>query len=369
MDSFEIKLHFLTIQGSTNCVRLKQWIQAYFESTSQGICFPDKAVQLHWVINEAQDKATRPIRHYLQSTPEVVTRLDVPMVTLPVWDGLCQGQLMATYNPQASDPVPQAPEDWFELSYDLNLNQVHLTVSGVFAHHREWFIFYLVLPLIKRYLFPLHQLVPLHGAVVADEMNTYFLAGVSGSGKSTLALQLASEGFTLLSDDTPLMTKHQGKGWVLPSLDCCRVFPDSLALFPHLSDYVIPYHADKWGIQRHVFGSQNNRHEAKQVTDVMLLNRCSEGPLGIEPLSKSIMLHQLLSDTVKGFWTSTLSNAHPRLSTYNQTMFESHWALLAQAQCWVLHYSNEDLTRVGQYLRQRAWSGLGNTTLQGAIER
>ena len=127
-----------------------------------------------------------------------------------------------------------------ETEFDPLARRIRSNLGGRYASVSPDALLALVLKqIMQSFVLPFFRLKFLHGAVVTKDGATIMLTGPGGAGKSTTSLRLVEAGYTLLSDDGPLFTHHDGETLALSSLDFCQVTEKTLELLPFLRPAVV----------------------------------------------------------------------------------------------------------------------------------
>jgi hypothetical protein len=95
--------------------------------------------------------------------------------------------------------------------------------EGTQPHTLAQFLAHEVLPLVVGL-----ERLTLHASAVAIDGGAVAFAGPSGSGKSTMAVRLARRGWSLVADDTTILSDRDGMPFVLPMGGTMRLWPDAV---------------------------------------------------------------------------------------------------------------------------------------------
>jgi hypothetical protein len=229
------------------------------------------------------------------------------------------------------------------VEYDIAAAHVGVRLGAAFARNPQAVIGRVLRPIFQSFLLPFHRLKPVHAAAVARDGRSILLVGAAGAGKTTTAIELAQNGFTLLSDDGPWLTMTGDGAVALSSLDYVHTTEDTLALFPALRRHVVGGrdHRDKYAIDRRAFaGSEEWRRPAPVRTYVELHRNATPRPV-VTPLPRP----QVLADVVR---ESMIVFRH---ATFRQPIFAQHtrWtldclsAMVAGAHAFRLTYRDDHL--------------------------
>ncbi len=121
---------------------------------------------------------------------------------------------------------------------DFRQRTARINLGGAFLENSEYLIYHVMRDILRKLLFPLHGIVGVHSAIVTRGSDTICLTGQAGAGKSTLALKLTESGFSILSDDLPMVTLDRDRALAFSSLDCLSLSKKTLSLCPAWRDKV-----------------------------------------------------------------------------------------------------------------------------------
>lgn len=201
-------------------------------------------------------------------------------------------------------------------------------------------------------IYPFHQLKGFHGAALHQGDKVVFLTGESGAGKTTTALELLRSGYSILSDDSPLLTIRQGRTAVLSSLDHIRIWPHTLTLFPECQDWVWPKTSANGKLVLNRFWMNPNSLCLGPVplTHYITIDRGNHSFPSIHRLDKETLLHEQLQKTINVFTETAILNELQPCREYTEFMLEMTFQLVRDAAVYRIQFNDQHLERVPELI-------------------
>jgi hypothetical protein len=243
-------------------------------------------------------------------------------------------------------------EHWHEMEYDLEAGAIRANLGGKYLQNGQSVISNIVRPVLQSFLLPFHGLKSLHGAVVTRDGQTIFLAGAGGAGKTTVALALADAGYEILSDDGPLFTLHEGRAFVLSSLDYLHPTEQTLSLFENLRPQVVGSkdNRGKFAIPLSGLRQGDDWKKPHEVTHFVELRRDSrvDRPR-IRSVDKKRVLQELFNDSMVIF-RRELFRGKPPFRRYSEFIFDLVVKVIQGAEVCRLEFGDEHLSALPSLL-------------------
>ena len=229
------------------------------------------------------------------------------------------------------------------VDYDIESATLRARLSPRFLDDPQLVIGRVLRPFLQSFLLPFFRLKSVHAAAVARDGRGTLLVGPGGSGKTTTAIELAHHGFTLLSDDGPLLTKTSAGAVVLSSLDYVHATDGTLALFPNLRGHVVGVkdHREKYAIARRAFGDDDRWREPVAVDTYVELRRSRISRPAITPMPRREVLADLVRDSMIVFRHPALRQ--PRFTRHAAWTLDCLGALVAGLRAFRVEFADEHL--------------------------
>lgn len=333
-------LHFLTVEIETHSERLYQWLANSYASLDQRSAFSGRESTYHLAFEEAGSS------HAL----EIESLLDGILTEYSLGFGPCY------YTPARFYSGVNTAEYNHEIQYDLASRRLKANIGKGYVQSEENFIYTIFRPLLRNFLLPFHGLKTLHGAVLTREDQAVFLYGAGGAGKTTLALQMMADGFSMLSEDSPFITRQDGGNVVaLSSLDHPRVTEGTLALFPEYRS-VLRGPCDisgKFAIDRFKLPPDKWATGPMVVRDIICLARAPGNALALVPMAKQALLATLLRESMVLFREPVFHQEGLPFQEMSRCVFEWISDFVNQANVYTLTYADEHLRDISGFLKVR----------------
>jgi hypothetical protein len=239
----------------------------------------------------------------------------------------------------------QTGEYEYQLEYDLATQTLKVNLGKIFCTSQLEFTYFILCGLLQNFTLAFHKLLFVHSAVLARGNTGILLLGDSGAGKTTVTFQMVQSGFSLLSDDSPLFTCHNGLVYALGSFDDSHLTPETLAMFPALSQHssTVPNRFGKYRIDRASLPAGKWTWGPVQIKHILHLNRQPGSDLSIQPSDKHATLHEILEHAMVVFQRPQLYEQQPLLAEATDFAFQTITQLVEDAQIYTLNYANEHL--------------------------
>lgn len=336
-EQFTICLHFFELNISTHSARIALWLKSYFKSLDQSNRFSGMRSSFEFELEEV-------------GSPQ---ELNIENANNAIFAKFTLGNAHCFYDRGvffSNDSGRYA----HNIAIDLVNRRMRANIGGEFIESEESFIYNVMRDVLGKVILPSSSLLMLHGSVVTDGNQTIFFAGDKGMGKSTVALQMAHNGYRVLSDDSPLITYMNKRTQVLSSLDDLSVTENTLKLFPSLGTAVSRQReiSGKYFVSRDLLASQLLASGPEEVTDFIMLDRRECKRPSLVPQSRVTTS----GDLVKEFMSLTSrSIVHPTDAAYfNKIMqftFDALSQMISRARVFRLQYYNDHLESIPQLLR------------------
>ncbi len=236
------------------------------------------------------------------------------------------------------------------IAYDVETATCRARLSRRFLDHPQAVMGRVVRPLLQSFLLPFVRLKSLHAAAVARDGRGILLAGAAGAGKTTAAIQLTREGFTLLSDDGPLVTTTAEGAVVLSSLDYLHATESTLALFPELRAHVVGGldHRQKYAIARSALPPGDGWRAPVPIRAYVELRRHRVDRPSIVPLDRRAVFAGLVRDSMIVFRHHEFRR--PRFAGYSAWTLDCLGAVAAGVRAFRLDYADHHLAELPRLL-------------------
>jgi hypothetical protein len=233
------------------------------------------------------------------------------------------------------------------ISYDPAAGVAHAYLGGRFLDNTQAIIGRVIRATLQSFVLPFHGLTPLHGALVARDGRGTLLAGVGGAGKTTTAIALALRGFTMMSDDGPLLARCGGQVVGLSSLDYVHASVGTLALFDALVPYVVGGldHRDKYAVGCGAFRHGPERRHPVSIDRYIELCRRPTAAPRLVPLDPASVLRDLVRERMVVFRKPPL-RAEPRFRRYSDDMLALLSALVGSVRAYRLEFDDHHLAAI-----------------------
>lgn len=251
-------------------------------------------------------------------------------------------------------------DDHFQhcISFDYTSCALQIWIGNGYVDSRDAFIYNLLRPLVRNFLFLPLQMKVFHGAAVTRKRDgsAFFFPGASGLGKSTTALSLSRTSFSLLGDDSAFFTLNSsGNCEVWPSCEPVRVHSDFFSLFPelmHVKDSRKPDLASKFSLWPDELENVINIDRNPSVLGhLVLLDRIPKGTLSVTTPERYEVFRQLIQELMIPFKHSSFPDSRV-LAEWNEIQFSILHSLVMNSRIWHLSFANEDLDEVSHILEE-----------------
>lgn len=289
-------MHFVALNIESHSGKLQTWLHQYYRSFAQADSFH---AQHTWTLALEESGSA----HEFQ--------FDDGLPNLHCLDLYIAGlQLHCSANQKiigrGQGPFPSAIEiDLANKTVKANINQHVAAFSDSFAYG-------FFRSLLRLFILPSSGVFMPHGAIVTKQGRTIFLSGESGAGKSTTSLQLLQHGFSIISDDSPLICLSAGTPYALSSLDDFCVSENVLELLPALRVHVSGQResSGKLRLDRSCMEEslQVLANVPSAITDFIVLSRTDIDQPRISPLSRPEAMVAMLNQALA--FSSVPSAAH-----------------------------------------------------------
>jgi len=328
MYRLRLTLHFLTLDVITHSERLYNWIGAHYKSFDQSKRFVDKAQSYTIQIEDIE-------------SPQVLAMGEPggTRVKFCLLDETCYYKNGVFASSNRGSFIHQCQVDTVARTAKVN-------VGGDLLRSEEDFIYNVMRDLLKSLVLRVNGLLTLHGAVVTRGGTSIFLAGEKGMGKSTISLKLMQQGYSMISDDSPLFTSIDGSTYALSSLDELSVTENTLRLFPELKPFVTRQReiSGKYFISRTLLGENKLSYGPSAITHFIDLKRGHHRQAALIAQSKDVVTAQLFREDLTLF---NLEHPIPDFfSKVNRFQFDTLGQLIDGAHTYILEYSDEHLDQL-----------------------
>lgn len=333
---FELQLifHFLTINVSTHSERIFNWLKNHYHSFDQSDRFGGPAQPYRLEIEECDSPHALPMK-----------LTDATRVKFCLLDDTCSYENGVFASSRHDEYIHTSEADTIGRTVRIN-------VGGDFLRSEEDFIYNVMRDLLKSLVLRVNRLLTLHGAVMVRSGTAILLSGPKGMGKSTISLKLMQSGFAMVSDDSPLITMHEGFACALSSLDELSVTKNTLRLFPELKPLVTRQReiSGKYFISRRLLRESQLSYGPAPITLFIDLKRGEYTTANLVERSKQLVLEELFTDDLALF-----NLPHPvpgYFANINQFQFETFSRLVEQSKTYTLFYSDQHLEQLPQLIEQ-----------------
>lgn len=215
-------MHFVRLDIESHCGNVHQWIHQYYQSFAQASTFQDP---FSWTFAVEESGSAHEFQFDHTLTGGHCLNLD-----------LAGMQLQCSIN----DKIVGRGQGQFPSAVEIDFatRTVKANIAGDLAKFSDCFVYGLFRTILRLFVMPASGVFMPHGAMVTKQGRTFFLAGASGTGKSTTSLQLLQHGFSIISDDSPLVCLSDGRAYALSSLDDFCILENVLGLLPVLRAHV-----------------------------------------------------------------------------------------------------------------------------------
>jgi len=334
MQPLRITLHFLTLEVFSHSETINTWIKSYYKSFDQSERFVDRG-QLYTIHIEEIDSEHE---------------LDIKTVD-SVFAKFCLLNTHCYYN----NGVFSSSSAVHRIEVDTVARRVKINLKGDLVTSEETFIYNVMRDLLGKVILPLCGLVTLHASVVVRDRIAICFSGDKGMGKSTLALKLMQNGFSVLSDDSPLFASMNGNAYALSSLDELSVTENTLKLFSELVNCVGRQRdvSGKYFVSRSLLDDDKLAYGPAVLTHFIQLDRRdTEGKAILEPKDRTLVAAEILRETMSLFPNSWHHPLPRFFEKANQMQFETLSQIVADAKCFSLSYSNNHFDEIPQLIDQ-----------------
>lgn len=331
----QLMLHFIELRITTHSERIAAWISDFFQSYEQTELFPQRST-----FNIFIEEINSQFEQNLRSMPSSASP-----TRYFLFHGLCRYHQGVFY-------AESEGELRHRTVVDVREQSVYINVGGAFLDHCEYFIYHIMRELLRKVLFPLKGVVGIHSAIVVKGANTVCLTGAAGMGKSTLGLKLAESGFSIMSDDQPMVTLLNGQPVVLSSLDCLSLSADTLLLCPSVSDKITGYRrlASKSLVRLSDLPPTTVCLSPRSVTHFVDLRRDKEQQLQLYRTEKMHSVQEMIKSSLCLF--SPLDSSPINFHAIDQNSFDTIVRLFDGAETLTLTYSDEHLCQLPELFNE-----------------
>jgi hypothetical protein len=339
MKTARITLHFLTLEIFTHSARFFEWLTENYESLDQTDKFADKSTTYSIYVEEIGSP------HAMQVRPV---------------DGIFAKFCLLNTHCYYKDGVFTSEgdaESKHQCEVDTVSRTVKMNLGGLFAQSEESFIYEVMRDLFKKIILPTSGMLNLHAAIVARGDSVICLSGEKGMGKSTIGLKLMEAGYSILSDDSPLLTSFGGKTYVLSSLDQLSVTENTLKLFPNVARCVVRQRdiSGKYFVNRNLV-CNTQVYGPLKITRFIELQRAEPALAKLAPRAKTAVTGELLREVMSLF--PNFDHPTPNFfADVNKFQFDTISQVVSEAECFTLSYSSQHLDQLPDLLKQELREG------------
>ena len=143
----------------------------------------------------------------------------------------------------------------------------------------------------------------LHAAALERDGQSVLFSGPSGQGKTTLTLNLLRAGWSLVTDDSVLLSDPDGDVRATTFRRELNLSPDAVRLIPALGERTWPRPPgprDKWRVDPDVLFAGRSRPETVPRR-LLFPERVAEGPSRLAPVSRVEAFQRLVRQSASGF--------------------------------------------------------------------
>jgi hypothetical protein len=237
-----------------------------------------------------------------------------------------------------------------QIWYDPALGLVHASLGGAYLDNPQAIVARVIRATLQSFVMPFHGLTPLHGALVARGGRGTLLTGAAGSGKTTTAIALSLCGFTMMSDDGPLLARRRSQVVGLSSLDYVHVSAGTLALFDALVPHVVGGldHREKYAVACSAFRDGPERGQPVPIERYIELCRRPTATLRLLPLDRSAVFRDLVRERMVVFRKAPLRT--PRFTGYSADLLSLLGALVVRVRPYRLEFADHHLAEIPDVL-------------------
>jgi hypothetical protein len=250
----------------------------------------------------------------------------------------------------------QSADGSLDIEIDVVKRTVRANVGAYLCQSEESFIYCFLRDVLRKFVYPLSGFICLHGAVVTKGERVILLAGDTGAGKSTLAMQFLREGYSIVSDDSPLVAVHDGVCFVMSSLDELSITESTLLLFPELSAYVrgVRDVSGKLYISRELMPANRLALEPMRLTDYVVLQREQCASPSLTPIDRTGVVGSILEEYMSIFSRLKIESDPGYFAKVDQSTFDCLTLLLTGANTSQLRYANDHLSSIAGLFEGRS---------------
>lgn len=249
----------------------------------------------------------------------------------------------------------RAADGSLAVEIDVVNRTVRANLGAALCQSEETFIYCFLRDLLRKFVYPFSGFICLHGAVVTKGDRAILFAGDTGAGKSTLAMQFFRDGYSIVSDDSPLVASGDGECLVMSSLDELSITANTLALFPELSPYVrgVRDVSGKLYISRALVPSSRLNLEPVRLTDYVVLQRENCSAPSLIPVERAGLAGSILKEYMSIFSRLRVEADPGYFAKIDRHTFDCLTSLLTGVNTSTLRYADEHIRMLAQLFHGR----------------
>ena len=327
---YRMLLHWLKLDIQSRGLSFGDWPEVLYDSNDLRAHFPGNERALSVRIELAESA------HAIGIEP--ITRDNGEFAEIGLFGGMCwfrDGRFYSVCDAEFSSEAEFIPADG---RVSINLGGRYRSVSP------ESMLALVVKQLMQSFALPFYRLKFLHGAAVTRAGRTMILSGPGGAGKTTAALRLLQYGYTLLSDDGPLFTHHDGVTSALSSLDYSQATDRTLELLPFLRETIVGErdHRGKYRLLTRRVQPDESWRQPQRVTHMIHLERRKCSAPHLREIDRTRASAALIDEAMTVFRAPAFAGAGI-FRAHSELTFDTVTSLVRDARAYELSYGDEHL--------------------------
>ena len=236
----------------------------------------------------------------------------------------------------------------FVIEFNLAENRIRANLGKGFSENPNAIAYGFLRAVFQTFLLPFYRMKTVHAAALARGGYGILMLGDSGAGKSTVALQMQRAGYTLLSDDGPILTIKDSTTYMLSSLDYLHISKNTLELFPETNPFLLPGKslAGKYMINRQAFQPDSLSNEPTKISHLIRLHRTQIDRPRIIPIGRAEMLKYCMDEFMQVFRQKEFQGLHSRFMEHQAFSLDVLTSMVQQSQGYVMEFSDCHLQEI-----------------------